>query len=110
MMLGPTWPVENGSVLGPLDSVAEYAIQVIKKMQNENIKSWVPKQDITDKFNAHTQEWIKHTVWKEDCRSWYETKESQLHRMMLTLQRYKDNETGRVNGEDLTSPNLFLVD
>ncbi|CAK3851030.1 sterigmatocystin biosynthesis monooxygenase stcW [Lecanosticta acicola] len=78
--IGPTWPVENGSVMGPLHSVSEYAIQIIKKMQNENIKSWTPRQDITDDFNSHVQEWIKHTVWKENCRSWY-----------------KNNETGRVN-------------
>ena len=31
-------------------------------------------------FNAHCQEWVRHTVWSEDCRSWY-----------------KNNETGRVN-------------
>ncbi|GAB7359378.1 hypothetical protein MBLNU230_g6029t1 [Neophaeotheca triangularis] len=78
--IGPTWPVENGSVMGPLSTVSEYAVQIIKKMQNENIKSWVPKQDVTDEFNQHAQEWIKHTVWKDECRSWY-----------------KDNDTGRVN-------------
>ncbi|KAK0363158.1 hypothetical protein LTR91_023303 [Friedmanniomyces endolithicus] len=78
--IGPTWPVENGSVMGPLHTVSDYAVQIIKKMQNENIKSWVPDQAKTDAFNAHAQEWIKHTVWKDDCRSWY-----------------KDNETGRVN-------------
>jgi len=55
--------------MGPLHTVSEYAIQIIKKMQNENIKEWSPRQDITDKFNDHVQEWIKHTVWKEDCRS-----------------------------------------
>lgn len=75
-------PVENGSVTGPLLSVTEYALQVIKKMQRDHIKSWVPKQDITDRFNEHAQEWIKHTVWKSECRSWY-----------------RNNETGRVNGE-----------
>lgn len=78
--IGPTWPVENGSVMGPLHAVSDYAIDIIKKMQNENISSWAPRQDITDSFNEHVQEWVKHTVWKEDCRSWY-----------------KDNETGRVN-------------
>ncbi|KAF2725703.1 FAD/NAD(P)-binding domain-containing protein [Polychaeton citri CBS 116435] len=78
--VGPTWPVENGSVMGPLDDVGKYAVQIIKKMQNENIHSWVPRQDVTDSFNDHVQEWIKHTVWKDDCRSWY-----------------KNNETGRVN-------------
>lgn len=75
-------PVENGSVTGPLFKVAEYAIQIIKKMQRDHIKSWVPKQEITDRFNEHAQEWIKHTVWKSDCRSWY-----------------KNNDTGRVNGK-----------
>lgn len=80
MFIGPTWPVENGSVTGPLLSVSEYAIQVIKKMQREHIKSWVPRQDITDQFNQHAQEWYKHTVWKDECRSWY-----------------KNNDTGRVN-------------
>ncbi|KAF2123552.1 FAD/NAD(P)-binding domain-containing protein [Dothidotthia symphoricarpi CBS 119687] len=80
MFVGPTWPVENGSVTGPLLSVAEYALQVIKKMQRDHIKSWVPRQDITDRYNEHAQEWIKHTVWKSDCRAWY-----------------RDNDTGRVN-------------
>jgi hydroxyversicolorone monooxygenase len=67
--IGPTWPIENGSVMAPLYSVSEYAIQLIKKAQNENIRSWVPRQDMTDMFNDHVQEWIKHTVWKDDCRS-----------------------------------------
>lgn len=97
MFIGPTWPVENGSVAGPLLTVSEYAVKMIQKMQRENIKSMAPKQDITDSFNEHAQvrslgavtkqvanreakEWIKHTVWKDDCRSWY-----------------KNNDTGRVN-------------
>ena len=78
--IGPTWPVENGSVMGPLTAVSDYAITAIKKLQREHIKSFAPKQDVTDAFNNHTQEWIKKTVWSEDCRSWY-----------------RNNETGRVN-------------
>ncbi|TKX26188.1 sterigmatocystin biosynthesis monooxygenase-like protein 1 [Elsinoe australis] len=78
--IGPTWPVENGSVMGPLQTVGDYTMQVIRKMQKDHIKSWVPRQDITDRFNEHAQEWIKYTVWKHDCRSWY-----------------KNNDTGRVN-------------
>ncbi|KAK9426799.1 putative FAD-binding monooxygenase moxY [Seiridium unicorne] len=78
--MGPTWPIQNGSVMAPLNSVSEYAIQIIKKMQNENLRSWTPRQDVTDSFNEHVQEWVKHTVYKDNCRSWY-----------------KNNETGRVN-------------
>ena len=66
--------------MGPLHHVSEYAIQIIKKMQTEYISSWVPKQSVTDAFNAHCQEWVRHTVWVDDCRSWY-----------------KNNDTGRVN-------------
>ncbi|EEH33494.1 sterigmatocystin biosynthesis monooxygenase StcW [Paracoccidioides lutzii Pb01] len=78
--IGPTWPVENGSVMGPLMEVGNYAIKLINKIQNENIQSLTPRQDITDAFNEHAQEWVKHTVWTDDCRSWY-----------------RNNETGRVN-------------
>ncbi|PMD35399.1 flavin-binding monooxygenase-like protein [Hyaloscypha variabilis F] len=78
--IGPTWPVENGSVMGPLAYVGNYAVKIIKKMQNEFIRSITPKQDITDLFNEHTQEFIKQTVWSGSCRAWY-----------------KNNETGRVN-------------
>jgi hypothetical protein len=41
--------------MGPLHSVSEYAVQWIKKMQNENLRSWAPRQDITDEFNEHVQ-------------------------------------------------------
>jgi hydroxyversicolorone monooxygenase len=66
--------------MGPLNSVALYTLQLIKKLQSEYIRSIAPKQDVTDSFNEHCQEWIRHTVWVEECRSWY-----------------KNNETGRVN-------------
>ncbi|KAL3430652.1 putative sterigmatocystin biosynthesis monooxygenase stcW [Aspergillus tetrazonus] len=78
--IGPSWPIQNGSVMAPLHSVSDYAIQFLKKMQNENIRAWAPRQHITDRFNEHVQEWVKHTVWSDQCRSWY-----------------KNNETGRVN-------------
>ena len=78
--IGPNWPVENGSVTGPLSYVSQYAVQMVKKLQTEYVKSLMPKQDVTDAFNKHCQEWVRHTVWVEECRSWY-----------------KNNETGRVN-------------
>lgn len=84
-------PIINGSVVGPLQSVAQYAVQVIKKMQRDHIKSWVPKQDITDQFNAHAQEMLKHTVWSSDCRSWY-----------------KNNDTGRINSIWPGSSNHYI--
>lgn len=90
-LIGPTWPVLNGSTMGSLDGVAHYAVQIIKKMQTENLKSWVPKQGVTDAFNEHAQAFMDYTVLKDDCRSWY-----------------KDNETGRINGNTLLQPFLSI--
>ncbi|EXJ86699.1 hypothetical protein A1O3_03652 [Capronia epimyces CBS 606.96] len=98
---GPTWPSMNGSALGPLHAVTNYAIQVIKKMQIENIRSLVPRQDVTDEFNAHVQEFVKASVWKDDCRSWYKNPDtgkvfaiwpgSSLHYMQtIGTPRYED--------------------
>jgi hypothetical protein len=60
---------DQGSVMGPLQFVSMYALQMIKKLQTELIASLAPKQSVTDAFNAHCQEWVKHTVWVEECRS-----------------------------------------
>lgn len=98
---GPTWPVMNGSALGPILAVANYTIQVIQKLQIENIRSLVPRQDITDKFNSHVQTFTKKSVWKEDCRSWYKNNDtgkvlavwpgSSLHYMQtISMPRYED--------------------
>ena len=56
--------------MGPLQYVSMYAIEMIKKLQTEFIASLSPKQSVTNAFNAHCQEWVKHTVWVEECRSW----------------------------------------
>ncbi|EFQ97210.1 4-hydroxyacetophenone monooxygenase [Nannizzia gypsea CBS 118893] len=77
---GPTWPVHNGSVVGPLMEAGRYAVKFIRKIQNEEIHSISPRQDVTDAFNEHVQAWSKHTIWTDSCRSWY-----------------KDEKTGRVN-------------
>lgn len=67
---GPNWPVEAGGIMGPLSYVSMYTQAMIRKLQTEYICSMAPKQGITDKFNEHCQEWMRHTVWTEDCRSW----------------------------------------
>ncbi|CAH0044905.1 unnamed protein product [Clonostachys solani] len=103
IFVGPAWPVTNGSISGPLTQVTKYAIQCIRKMQTDNIKSWAPKQSVTDKFNQHVQEWYKYTIWKNECRSWFKNQEtgrihavwpgSALHyREAITKVRWEDME------------------
>ena len=48
-------PVINGSASASFQATALYGVEVIKKMQRNWIKSWVPRQDVTDQFNQHVQ-------------------------------------------------------
>ncbi|KAF5694470.1 sterigmatocystin biosynthesis monooxygenase stcW [Fusarium denticulatum] len=76
MYLGPNCPVENGSITGLLEAIVSYTVKVIKKMQRDNIKYFVPRQDVTDEFNDHVQSWFKGTVWEENCNAWYKNRKT----------------------------------
>lgn len=80
-VMGPSFPIANGSVMGALQAAAKYILQMVQKIQREHIHSLWPKQSVTDAFNEHTQAWMAGAAWQDPkCRSWY-----------------KDNRTGRVN-------------
>ncbi|KAF5661463.1 sterigmatocystin biosynthesis monooxygenase stcW [Fusarium circinatum] len=76
MYLGPNCPVENGSITGLLEAIVSYTVKVIRKMQRDNIKYFVPRQDATDEFNDHAQSWFKGTVWEENCNAWYKNRKT----------------------------------
>lgn len=46
-------------------------LQVIKKLQQENIKSISPYQEATDNFVEHADIWLKRTAWAGPCASWF---------------------------------------
>ena len=69
--IGPNWPVAAGSIMGGLDANTDYAIEMIRKLQDETVKSVCPSQKAQDEFNEHTQTWAVGTVWNANCRSWY---------------------------------------
>lgn len=43
----------------------------MKKIQREGVLSITVKQEATDDLYQHFDEIHKHTVWQEECRSWY---------------------------------------
>ncbi|KAL5585816.1 hypothetical protein FOVSG1_013508 [Fusarium oxysporum f. sp. vasinfectum] len=76
---GAYWPSANGSLIGPMDAVANYVVQVIQKLQMEhNIISLVPKQEAMEDFAQHTQTWMKGAAWSWDCPSWYKAQSGPL--------------------------------
>lgn len=80
-VMGPSFPIANGSVMGALQGSCKYILKMIQKIQRERIHSVAPKQSVTDAFNEHTQAWVAGAAWSDPrCRSWY-----------------RDEKTGRVN-------------
>ncbi|KAF9761613.1 hypothetical protein IL306_003765 [Fusarium sp. DS 682] len=49
---------------------------MIKKMQRDNIRYFVPRQEVVDEFNDHAQSWFKGTVWEENCNAWYKNRKT----------------------------------
>lgn len=46
-------------------------LRVIDRWQTENIHSFTPKMEAVDDFLAYKDQFMKRTVWDEECRSWY---------------------------------------
>ncbi|KAK4932062.1 hypothetical protein LTR66_016000, partial [Elasticomyces elasticus] len=71
IFLGPNCPIGNGPVLSAIETQADYMLSLIDRWQTENIHSMMPKADAVEDFLAHTDKFMKKTIWQEDCRSWY---------------------------------------
>ncbi|KAF4611042.1 hypothetical protein D9613_007088 [Agrocybe pediades] len=71
MFIGPNSPIGNGPVLSFVEAQADYMLKFIDRWQTENIHSFVPKKEAVDDFIAHTDNFMKNTVWQDECRSWY---------------------------------------
>jgi hypothetical protein len=69
--MGPRGPWGNGPVLGSIETLCDYFISAIAKMQKEHIHSIEVKDIPTQKFNEHVDAWHKRSVWAAPCRSWY---------------------------------------
>ncbi|RVX72033.1 hypothetical protein B0A52_04631 [Exophiala mesophila] len=69
---GPRGNWGQGCALPSHEVQIEYIVQCCRKMQEDGIRSMVPRQDVTTQLNLYMDAWHKKTsVWAEDCRSWY---------------------------------------
>ena len=69
--MGPRGPWGNGPVLGSIETLCDYFVSAMLKMQAEGIKAVEVKEQPTIAFNAHVDAWQKRSVWTGGCRSWY---------------------------------------
>jgi hypothetical protein len=46
-------------------------LKLVDRWQRSNIHSFAPKMEAVEDFIAHKDQFMKQTVWDEECRSWY---------------------------------------
>ncbi|KAI9743699.1 MAG: hypothetical protein M1818_003015 [Claussenomyces sp. TS43310] len=80
---GPNCPIGNGPVLISIEAEVEYIIQMLSRFQKENIRSFDIKSEAVEDFNAWKDNYMKDTIWAEECRSWY--KAGSAHGKILAL-------------------------
>ncbi|KEF55111.1 uncharacterized protein A1O9_08764 [Exophiala aquamarina CBS 119918] len=113
-VLGPNAVAGHGSLLEAMNWNGDYFIRWIKKMAEEDIKSFCPKTAVIDQFVKYADEIHKSLVWTAPCKSWY--KRNQVNGRVTALfggsgMLYKRIISGELRTEDFEidyrSPNMF---
>ncbi|KAI5460705.1 steroid monooxygenase [Mariannaea sp. PMI_226] len=68
---GPFGPYGHGSFLPITETVARYVMQVLRKMSEEEITSFAPKEEAVADFVQHRRKFLPRTAWTSPCRSWF---------------------------------------
>lgn len=68
---GPYCPAAHGSFFPLIQAYSDYALEVIAKLQTDDIKSIRPKEDVTRQFLRHADTFLKRTAWTGPCSSWF---------------------------------------
>ncbi|KAF8645072.1 hypothetical protein AX16_008130 [Volvariella volvacea WC 439] len=71
MLIGPNSPIGNGPVLIAVETLAEYVLKFVNRLQTENIHSFAPKAEAVEDFVEYKDRFMAKTVWADSCRSWY---------------------------------------
>ncbi|KAI6781281.1 putative sterigmatocystin biosynthesis monooxygenase-like protein [Emericellopsis cladophorae] len=66
---GATW--SSGTLLPSIETTVEYSVKMMRKIQQDQIRSIAVKQEALNDLYAHFDEFHKTTVFQEECRSWF---------------------------------------
>lgn len=109
---GAYCPAAHGSFFPLIQCYSDYALQILHKMQTENIKSIRPKPRAVQHFLRHADTFLKRTAWTGPCSSWFKGGRpdgkpaiwpgSRLHFLrLLEKVRFEDYEIEYENEEDM---------
>lgn len=73
-MLGPNSAVGTGSLTMMIETMGDYIIKAIRKIQKDNIASMVAKEAREKDFVEYVDAYFEKTVFVDECRSWYKNK------------------------------------
>lgn len=73
LLLGPNSAIGSGSLTMMIESVGDYVTKCIRKIQRDNIRSMVVKEDSVDDFIDYCDAYFDKTVFVQECRSWYKS-------------------------------------
>ncbi|KAH6696573.1 flavin-binding monooxygenase [Leptodontidium sp. MPI-SDFR-AT-0119] len=77
MMLGPNSAIRTGSQSMILEAEGDYIIKCVRKLQKEDYFSIMPKPARVRDFQDYVGEYFKHTVYMDQCQSWYRSESGQ---------------------------------
>lgn len=73
-MLGPNSAIGSGSLTKMIETVGDYIVKCVRKIQKDNIAAMSVKQAREDDFIEYSDAYFEGTVFAEECRSWYKNK------------------------------------
>jgi cation diffusion facilitator CzcD-associated flavoprotein CzcO len=71
ILMGPNTGPGHTSVLVYTEHQIQYALQAIRMMIAEDLKSVDVRREVMDAYNAHLQARMKRMAWTSGCKSWY---------------------------------------
>ncbi|KAK8858795.1 hypothetical protein IAR55_003025 [Kwoniella newhampshirensis] len=71
MYYGPHGPTGHGSGAPMIEAMTRCFMQMLKKMQRENITKMEISADAVKDFNEHRELYLKRTAWSGTCSSWF---------------------------------------
>lgn len=74
LMLGPNSAIGSGSLTKMIETVGDYVVKCVRKLQKENIAAMQVKPARERDFVQYVDRYFEGTVFADECRSWYKNR------------------------------------
>lgn len=76
LMYGPNTNLGGNSIIFMIECQGRYIVQALQALRDK--ASLEVRPEVHERFNAQTQDRLKHTVWNAGCSSWYHTADGRI--------------------------------